>query len=64
MHSNSEIYSKRHTIVMLSLIWHKNLTLNPSPIREGLAPSPIGEGVGNEDKLRQFTINITQFINQ
>jgi hypothetical protein len=31
---------------VLSLIWHKNLTLNPSP---------IGEGVGDEVKLSQFT---------
>jgi hypothetical protein len=44
---------------MFSSIWHKNLTLNPSPIREGLAPSPIGEGVGDEVKLSQFTINLT-----
>jgi hypothetical protein len=36
---------------MLSLICHKNLTLNPSPIGEGLAPSLIGEGVGDDVKL-------------
>jgi outer membrane protein TolC len=43
---------------MFSLTWHKNLTLNPSPIGEGLTPSHIGEGVGDEVNLRQFTINI------
>ena len=44
---------------MLTLIWYKNLTLFPSPNGEGLAPSPIGEGVGDEVKLSQFTLNIT-----
>jgi hypothetical protein len=39
-----------YTIVMVRLIWHKNLTLNPSPTRDGLAPSPFGEGVGDEVK--------------
>ncbi len=43
---------------MLSLIWHKNLTLNPSSSGEVLASSYIGEGVGDDGKLSQFTINI------
>ena len=51
------LFSTSSTI--LSQIWHKNLTINPSPIGEGLAPSPIGEGVGDKVKLSQFTINIT-----
>jgi hypothetical protein len=33
---------------MLMTIWSKNLTLNPSPIGEGLAPSTIENGVGDE----------------
>ncbi len=43
---------------MLSLIWHKNLTLNPLSKGEVLASSYIGEGVGDDAKLSQFTINI------